>query len=347
MENKVYIVVLNYNNWADTIACAESLLLGDYDNFRLIIVDNDSPDNSMHYIRLWAEGRLSSWTPPRDPLHELSSPAVQKPVDFVYYEDDAYVRECSGDHKVVLLQSGQNRGYSAGNNIGIRYAKSRGDFDYIWILNNDTVVRRDTLTRLVAFAAENSHLGLIGTTLLFYDLPDKIQAFGASFNPRLAVQKHYLAHAPYSRSLVSQFDQKQLDYIIGASMFMSRKCIDAIEWMPEEYFIYFEEIDIATNCRRKGLDFAICTEAIVYHKESVSIKQENRKTSAFSDFYAMRNRLIVTRKYYPRFLPSVYLGLGLSMLLRLGRREFQSAGNIIKIMRTPLSRIEGLQYRKD
>ena len=347
MNKKVYIVVLNYKNWADTIACAESILANDYTNYQLIIVDNASPDDSMSYIRKWAEGTLESWTPPSDSLRRCTFPPQKKPIDHIFFPrmDESLDQARLHNHRVVLIQSDKNGGYSAGNNVGIRYAQARGDFDYLWILNNDTVIEKDALVKLVDFASRHeARVGLIGTTLLFYDAPDKIQAFGASFNRFTAVQKHHLAHKTYSEEVVQKFDQKRLDYIIGASMFITRRCIDTIEEMPEEYFIYFEEVDIATNCRRNGLDFAICTEAIVYHKESVAIKQENQSRSAFSDFYAMRNRVIVTKKYHEKMLPFVYGGLFLSMLLRLKRGDFQSAGNILKIMKTPPSKIESLEF---
>ncbi len=346
MEQRIYIVVLNYNNWMDTLACAESILANRYRNFRLIIVDNASTDNSMHYIRAWAEGDLESWTPPKHPLHALSFPPAAKPLDYLFFPESDYTADSDRGQQVILIQADANRGYSAGNNIGIRYARQKADYDAIWILNNDTVIAADALQRLVACAeARGARTGLLGTTLLFYDAPDKIQAFGARFNPFLSVQKHFLAHRTYSKALVAAFDQNRLDYIVGASIFLTRRCIERIGLMPEEYFLYFEEIDIALQCRRKGMDFAICSDAVVYHKESVSIKQENRRVNAFSDFYALRNRLLIAQKYHPRMLPTVYAGLLFSLILRLKRREFQSVRNILKIMTTRPSRLRELSFR--
>jgi len=54
---KVAIIILNYNGWKDTIECLESVLRNDYPNYQVIVVDNGSPDNSMEYIKAWAEGR--------------------------------------------------------------------------------------------------------------------------------------------------------------------------------------------------------------------------------------------------------------------------------------------------
>ena len=54
---KVAVIILNYNNWQDTIECLESVLRNDYPNYQVIFVDNGSPNNSMEYIKAWAEGR--------------------------------------------------------------------------------------------------------------------------------------------------------------------------------------------------------------------------------------------------------------------------------------------------
>jgi GT2 family glycosyltransferase len=56
---KIYIIILNYNGWADTIECLESVLRNDYPNYQVIVVDNNSPNNSMEYIKTWAEARLN------------------------------------------------------------------------------------------------------------------------------------------------------------------------------------------------------------------------------------------------------------------------------------------------
>ncbi len=303
MEAKIYIIVLNYNNWQDTIECCTSILQNNYKNYTLIVVDNASPDNSIKHITRWSKSHKN----------------------------------------VVVIASQQNNGYSAGNNLGIDYVKTKGDFDYIWLLNNDTVIQKDTITNMIQYARQH-RLNLIGSSLLFYDDPTKIQAFGATFNPLIAIQKHLLVHRIYKTELVRKFNQKKIDYIIGASMMLDKKAIKTINRMPEEYFIYFEEIDIATKCKRAGLRYGISPDAIVYHKESASINKEDQKRSHFSDFFAIRNRIIFTKKYYPYFLPTVYIGLIFSLLLRLKRKDSGGTQNIIRVLQTPLKDIETLRF---
>jgi len=55
---KIAIIILNWNGWKDTIECLESVFRIDYPNYQVIVVDNNSPNNSMEYIKAWAEGNL-------------------------------------------------------------------------------------------------------------------------------------------------------------------------------------------------------------------------------------------------------------------------------------------------
>ena len=83
---KVTIIILNYNGWKDTIECLESVLRNDYPNYQVIVVDNGSPNNSIEYIKAWAEGRQEVLTPePTHPLYHLSHPPVKKPIPYIYY----------------------------------------------------------------------------------------------------------------------------------------------------------------------------------------------------------------------------------------------------------------------
>jgi len=166
MKNpKVYIIILNYNNWADTIECLESVLRNDYPNYQVIVVDNNSSNNSMEYIKAWAEGKLDVWVNPKHPLRYLSFPPVKKPIPYVHYtreeaenggnkflEDKLKENLPEGittKYPMIFIQTGENLGFAGGNNVGIRYAFSKNDFEYIWFLNNDTVIEKDALFKLV------------------------------------------------------------------------------------------------------------------------------------------------------------------------------------------------------
>jgi len=83
--SKVYIIILNYNGWADTIECLESVLRNDYPNYQVVVVDNNSPNNSMEYIKAWAEGKLDVWINSENPLRKISFPPIPKPFPYLFY----------------------------------------------------------------------------------------------------------------------------------------------------------------------------------------------------------------------------------------------------------------------
>ncbi len=55
---KVSVIILNWNGWEDTIECLESLYQIDYPNYDVVLVDNDSKDDSIQRIRNYCEGRI-------------------------------------------------------------------------------------------------------------------------------------------------------------------------------------------------------------------------------------------------------------------------------------------------
>src|SRR5690348_2919266 len=84
---KVYILLLNYNGWEDTIECLESLMRLDSFSYQIIVVDNNSPNNSLFYIKEWASGRITVWIDKNHLLKHLSFPPSPKPVPFVEYNN--------------------------------------------------------------------------------------------------------------------------------------------------------------------------------------------------------------------------------------------------------------------
>jgi len=346
MSNKVYIIILNYNGWQDTIECLETVLRNDYPNYQVIVVDNNSPNNSMEYIKAWADSKLDIWVKPNHPLKHLSYPPIKKPVPYVfYYKEEAekggnpelenkikdkIPEDITTKEPLILIQSGENRGFSAGNNIGIRYALKKDDFEYIWLLNNDTVIKSDTLSELIKCIENKNELyGMFGTALLYYDKPDLVQALGGKFNKFFATGKHIFANQNFNKIFPKELE---FDYIIGASLLLKKDFLKKVGLLSEDYFIYYEEIDLAFRAKKKNYKMFICKNSIVYHKESVTIKEREKNISAFSDYYRIKNRIKLTKKHNPKYLPILYIGMIISILKRIKRKQYKLALNVIKII---------------
>ena len=326
--NKVYIILLNYNGWKDTIECLESVLKSDYDKYQVIVIDNDSPNISMDYIIGWAEGKQEVVYDEDSKLKHLSQPFEPKPLEYVFYTKEEALqggdseKESKFKNPIIFIQAGENGGFAEGNNIGMKYALTKNDFEYIWLLNNDTVIERNSLNTLIEYANKNK-IGICGSTLMYYDDPKKVQAYGGTINKFFGTSKHILDK--------NDIDTK-LDYIVGASFLIHKKVIDKIGLLPEEYFLYYEETDYCFNANNNGFKLDVAIDSIVYHKEggSTGANQNANKKSEFSDLLSIKNRIYFSKKYLHN-----HIGLCISNLFtiinRLRRKQFSRAWKVVKI----------------
>lgn len=331
---RVYIIVLNWNGWRDTIECLESVFRLAYPNFKIIVCDNASSDGSLEYIRSWARGELAPEAENPE-LASLTLPPVLKPVPFVEISSERMNVMGRHDTRLVLIQNGANLGFAGGNNVGLRYALSQGDCDFAWLLNNDTIVRPDALSPLVKRMHERPDAGICGSTLLYYHDPSKVQAWGGSiYNRWVARVGHIGKLADAAKVPEPQDIESQMAYVIGASMLVRKSFLEQIGLMDEGYFLYFEELDWAA--RAKGhFRLAYCPSSIVYHKEGRSIGSHRvtAQQSVLAEFYATRNRILFTRKYYPLALFTVLVAVAASAIHRLFSRRW---GNFAAVLRGTL-----------
>ncbi len=297
---KVYVIVLNFRAREDTVGCLLSFRDVTYRPFEVIVVDNASGDGSLEYIETTVRGQLSF------PVHFIQSP--------------------------------RNDGFAAGNNIGLRFALSRCDARYFWLLNNDTEVAPGALTALVDAAEQDRaaarKVGQYGAKLLYHGQRDTIQAIGGNYNPWLGVTREI---GNLERDL-GQYDHPapHADILIGASLFVTDRFLSEVGLLGEDYFLYYEEHDWAERGRGKGWELRVVPECVVYHKQGASIGggRDRGNKSALSDFFSFRNKLLFTARYFPWCLPSVYIGLLGAALRRIQRRQWNRLPMLFTLMFT-------------
>jgi hypothetical protein len=318
---KAYVILINWNGWADTVECLESLFRSVGVHFRVIVCDNESADRSVERIGLWADGLLDLLAPAAGPLRSLFHPPMAKPVRWVEYSRAEAERggDFDLDPPLVLIRTGGNLGFAGGNNVGLRYVLARGDFDYVWLLNNDTVVDPGALAALVGRMAEKPSAGMCGSTLLHYETPQRVQARGGGWYCKWIGLPWHLGRLqrvsdPPRRERVERW----MNYVVGASMLVSHEFLATVGLMSEDYFLYFEETDWALRSRGR-FALAYAPDSRVYHKigRSIGTSSDPRRKSVTCDFYALRNRLLFTRRFYPEALPTVYLSVLAAALVRL------------------------------
>jgi GT2 family glycosyltransferase len=158
----------------------------------------------------------------------------------------------------TLIRSAENRGFAAGNNIAIRRAlESNEQFDYVLLLNPDTIVRKGAFQTLLEFMEVNPEVGIAGGRS--EDLDATPQCCSFKFPNPISECSMYLQSGLFER-LFRRFltpvpipeHALPVDWVSGAHMMIRRAVFDDIGLMDEGYFLYYEETDFTLRARRAG-----------------------------------------------------------------------------------------------
>ena len=300
---KVCVLLLNWRGWQDTIECLESVFRQAYPRYQVVVCDNDSGDDSVARIRAWSRGEIEPGGAPDGPLLHLSTPGVAKPIPCVVLTREQ--AEAGGGPEagapLVIVETGGNLGFAGGNNVGLRFARARGDCDYVWLLNNDTVIDPHALAELVRTAERDERVGMVGSTLRYYDEPERVQAYGGG---RVVRWNGSTRH--HDETFSGPLDALEPDYITGGSLLLRRELLEAVGEMDDRYFLYSEEVDWCLRSREQGWRLAFAPRSLVWHKGGRSVVY----SSPLHDYHTTRGMLLLVRRFYPHLLP---LAVGYSL----------------------------------
>ena len=205
--------------------------------------------------------------------------------------DNGSLEDCSAVFSkaypsVKNLVSAENLGFAGGNNLGITAATG----DYLFFINNDTILTDDLIESLLSRFSTNTSIGAVSPKIRYYDNPDVIQYAGFTEMNRLTGRNEAIGK--------NETDKGQHDtaystaYAHGAAMMVSRKVIENVGGMPEDFFLYYEELDWCAQIKRAGFDIWYEPAGLIYHKESAAVG----KMSPLKIYYITRNRLLFMRR---------------------------------------------------
>lgn len=257
MSNSVSVILLNYKGTKDTLECVKSLEEIEYDNFNIIVVDNNSPDDSYEVLQ----------------------------------------KEMGEKHTLIKAQD--NGGFAKGNNIGIKYAVENGS-DFVLLLNNDTLVEKDFLTEMMNCYESHEKVGIVTCKILYESRRELIWFAGGELN----LKRFYGAHYGEGEKDSDKFnEEKQITFATGCAMLIPRQVIENVGYLPEEYFMYYEDVDYCLRVQEEGYKIYYCPKSRVYHKVSASTGGE---ASPMAIKLNTRNRIIFMEKFKYKVSSSEY-----------------------------------------
>lgn len=200
-------------------------------------------------------------------------------------DNEVLFRSCYQDLKYI--RSAENLGFAGGNNLGIKAAKG----EYILMVNNDTELIPGFVEQMVAEMVAQPEIGMLSPLILYYDDPNLIQYAGYTKMNYMTGRNDTIGLKTRNRNQYATVSEETA-FCHGAAMMCRRSDILNIGLMPEQYFLYYEELDWCEMFKRAGKKIWFTGKTHIFHKESISVGKE----SALKTYFVTRNRLLFMRR---------------------------------------------------
>jgi GT2 family glycosyltransferase len=178
--------------------------------------------------------------------------------------------------KAQIIEMGFNSGFSVANNAGMKLMIGLG-VQFVWLLNNDTIVHPEALAQLVLTASQ-PRVGVVGAVLYEAHQPEQIQIWGGgSLNVKLGTTTAFKAKT-----------NRPLEHIIGASMFFPVAVLQRVGLLNEAFFFYLEDTEISYRVRKAGYGLLVSEQCSIWHKGGASVNAGRQEKSLQSEQYFAR-----------------------------------------------------------
>ena len=278
---RTYIIIVNYFCHNYVLKCLESIEKNScHKKLKILVVDNSA--NEVEFIE----------------LNEILSENLNKDLD------------------IDVIKTKINLGFAGGINYGLSYIRLNelsSDF-YVWILNPDTKIDKNSLPELVKTFNSKTH-SVIGSIIKDYS-GDAVIATHGEFNPktgRIVIKVNSKIRSNYF-------------YPIGASLFTSNLILKNLDDFDEQYFLYFEELDFVLKGLKKNLKPAVAQNSFIYHSQGATTKNKalGKKNYVMLEFQANGLKKLYA-KHFPKLDFSLRIGLLFKAFTLILKGEFKGA----------------------
>lgn len=242
MKDELFIVILNWNGWHDTIFCIESINLG---SCNIVLVDNGSINEEVLEIQKYLREKFPNYI-------ELTGPEVSQQI--IDSNHDSL-----NNNGFYFIKNDENLGFAGGNNVGLDLVNRIGG-RYALLLNNDTVVYDNSIEKLFRLLKSDIHIGAVIPQIRYFNPSDVIWNCGGKIN-FLGIRKYYYAFKNIDET--PQKGTKVVDYGTGCCLMFD---LDKVGKLSEKFFFGEEDMEFAFRVKKLGLKIICDFESIIYHK---------------------------------------------------------------------------------
>lgn len=314
---KISIIILNWNNWKDTLKCLKSIFQINYSSFNVILVDNDSTDDSINQFRYFStsintliiefdENEIKDAN-----IHSKDSTGnlIEKDIKSDYKSSPLsnFCVESSYCKNLFLIKNNENHGFAGGNNVGMSFALEYLNPDYILLLNNDTTVDKHFLDEMLKVAGGKDSVGSVQALLLNHNgvtidsMGQECYWWGAEdicMGNSLNDGREYLDKSGVNMEIFGS---------CAAAALYPSEVLRKTGLFDEVFFVELEDVDLSWRIRLMGYKSYLARNALVYHKRGVSgtiksgdlVMGLSNKSMIGKWYHQSKNWLLIVGRYYP------------------------------------------------
>ncbi len=199
---------------------------------------------------------------------------------------------------VDLIENEENLGGTGGFNTGMKYVLEKGGYKYIWLLDNDAVVEKDTLIELVKVMENDNGVGITGSIIME---PDKemIVELGAYVSWSIGTWKPNMRNNRISK--MEHLENAEVDYVAACSSLVRTEVLEEIGVMDERYFIHWDDIDLSLRAKAAGYKVMASPKSKAYHGI------EDKPINPLMSYYDIRNGLLTITKHQDGLSRFIYI----------------------------------------
>lgn len=189
---------------------------------------------------------------------------------------------------VTLIENPRNAGFAEGNNIGLRWALENG-YEYVLLLNNDTVAPPALIPTLHAFMQTHPEAAAVGPAIYYLEHPDTLWSAGGWIDRRRGRISNPFADQPAERLPTQPY---LVDHFSGCCMLVRCSAMRQAGLLDPDFFMYYEETEWCVRLRRAGYALWIEPRTCIWH----DVQPGQHLGSRAVAYYMTRNHLLFLRR---------------------------------------------------
>lgn len=193
---------------------------------------------------------------------------------------------------VTLIRARENIGFGRANNLAIRWVLTHSRCEFLFLLNNDTVVFPETIPTLEMAMAANPQVGIAIPRIGYLNDPDKLWYGGGDVDWRRA--SVFTPGINGSATAGLAMTERDVTFATGCALFLRRSAAQRLGGFDPRYFMYEEDVELCMRASEAGIRIRYFPQSFLLHRAQGSSRSDDDR----SDFWSPQNRNLAFLSYH-------------------------------------------------